>query len=148
MRYYSYSECTQNLNEFLKYTKENSIFFDTIVAISRGGLSVAHLLACAFEIKDLEFISASSYDKKRKTHSLKIKSTTLEIENKKVLLVDDISDSGATFLDSLEILNSYKPLDIFTFSLFFKESSAYKPDYFSNICDEWIEFYWEVDCKC
>ncbi|NWF65870.1 MAG: phosphoribosyltransferase, partial [Campylobacterales bacterium] len=65
---------------------------------------------------------------------------------KKVLIVDDISDSGNTLIEISNILNqSYKNVKFQTLTLFSKPTTKYKPTYFAKQTDEWIEFFWSKD---
>ena len=56
------------------------------------------------------------------------------------LVVDDISDSGKT----LNIFQNYKNIE--TATVFFKEGSANKPDYFAKLLssDVWVVFPYDA----
>ncbi len=65
-----------------------------------------------------------------------------------ILVVDDIVDSGDTLIQILEKLKGrYPNLDIYTASIFYKESAKIKPDFFVKEAKEWIDFFWSVDLK-
>ena len=64
----------------------------------------------------------------------------------KILIVDDISDSGNTLIELSTILNqSYKQLKFHTLTIFCKNQTKYMPTYFAKQTDEWIEFFWSKD---
>jgi len=56
------------------------------------------------------------------------------IPNRKILVVDDIADSGKT-------LEGYDSFD--TATLFYKATSSKKPTYFVDETDKWVVFPWE-----
>ena len=65
------------------------------------------------------------------------------------LVVDDISDSGNTFIDFIDTL--YKPHvyfpDVKTASLFERQNTAFKPDYVGLHIEyqDWLVFPWEYE---
>lgn len=72
-----------------------------------------------------------------------------EIAGKRILLVDEICDSGKTFERALTYLNSAeeemsRPAAIKTACLVFKSKSLLKPDYYQDLIDKWVVFPYEV----
>lgn len=65
-----------------------------------------------------------------------------EFPNGKLLVVDDIIDSGKTFERFLEIAE-LKHIPFETAVLFYKPHSSYTPDYFIEETIDWIVFPWE-----
>ncbi len=63
-------------------------------------------------------------------------------EKFKILIIDDIYDSGRTMQAVLGYLGKE---DVTTATLFWKETASQKPDYFANVAkkEEWIIFPWE-----
>jgi xanthine phosphoribosyltransferase len=117
---------------------------DAIVSIIRGGMTLAHHLSEIFNIKDVFTINASSYDKKLKLSKPKVYNIPNLKNYKNILIVDDISDSGETFLEVLKKLKEKYPDKIFkTISIFYKPTSKFKPDYYFHETTEWVEFFWE-----
>ena len=62
---------------------------------------------------------------------------------RRILLVDDITDSGETFKRALKALSNYESVNTCSFTL--NEHSCFKPDYHcmdvsSNV---WVKFPWE-----
>jgi len=143
MRYYS-------PKEFLEDTKKLSVIikkFDpqVIVPIARGGLTLAHYLSELLDIRDVFCINSIGYDGEKKLDSVKVFNTP-KIDKKRVLVVDDIADSGDTLkavLDSIMIKNPH--CEIKTATLFYKKSSVVQPDF--TVCEatEWIEYFWNKE---
>ena len=117
---------------------------DCIVAIARGGLTFAHHLAEKFNIREVFTINAISYDKTKKLNKIDIFNIP-DLKNfKNILIVDDISDSGDTFIEVLKILKEKYPHKNYkTISIFYKPSSKFKPDFYFHKTNEWINFFWE-----
>ena len=138
MRDYTYNNFQKDLRK-LDIPKP-----DAIVAIARGGLTIAHHLAEIFDIRGVFTINAISYEKRQKKDNINI-FTIPHLQNyKNVLVVDDISDSGDTFIQVLKILKEkYKKTHFKTLSLFYKSSSKFKPDFYFHKTEEWIRFFWE-----
>jgi len=64
--------------------------YDTVIGIKNGGIVPARLLSRELEIKEIEFISTKSVQTNEFYDRIK--------NNKKYLLVDEIYDTGKTFL--------------------------------------------------
>jgi len=117
---------------------------DAIIAIARGGLTFAHHLSQKLDIRDVFSINAISYEGNKKVEDIKIFNIPNLDKYKNILIVDDISDSGDTFIKVLNILKNRYPEKTFkTISLFYKPTSKYKPDIYLHTANEWINFFWE-----
>jgi hypothetical protein len=68
------------------------------------------------------------------------------LEGKKVLLVDDVSDTGKTFVKGVEYLIEIgaEKQNISTVSLHYKPQSVYKPDFFILETTKWVVYPYEV----
>jgi uncharacterized protein len=120
--------------------------FNQIVCIARGGLRVGDTLSRIFKLP-LAVISTQSYGgeagKERGTLTVaKHMTMTTPTLGDRVLLVDDLVDSGAT-LDVVKqhLLDTYPAItDIRTAVLWYKACSACVPDYHVHFLPEspWI----------
>jgi xanthine phosphoribosyltransferase len=119
---------------------------DGILAIARGGLTLAHHLAEKLEIKRVWVVGVSSYHYRRKSSTPQLLSPlSLEPGINRILIVDDIADSGETLeVITRELSRRYPSLKIFTFTLFFKPGSRYQPDYYLHTTLKWVSFFWEL----
>ena len=117
---------------------------DAIIAIARGGLTFAHHLSQKLDIREVFSINAISYEENKKLKEIKIFNIPNLDKYKNILIVDDISDSGDTFLKVLDILKNRYPQKTFkTIALFYKPTSKYKPNIYIHTTNEWINFFWE-----
>ncbi len=138
MRDYTYNDFQNDLN------KLNIPKSDAIVAIARGGLSLAHNLAEIFNIRNVFTINAVSYEKEQKKENINVFNIPNLEKFKNILIVDDISDSGDTFIEVLKILKQkYPDVNFKTLSIFYKPTSKFKPDFYFHETKEWIKFFWE-----
>jgi hypoxanthine phosphoribosyltransferase len=111
--------------------------FDQIVCIAKGGLRVGDILCRLFR-KPLAVLSTSSYtgeDNKTRgelTFS-KYLSMTSEKMGSRILLVDDLADSGVTLLETINWLKNQFPdevKEVRTAVIWYKDVSVIKPDYY------------------
>ena len=118
------------------------------MGIARGGLTLAHTIAEGLEVRDVQTIRTELYDECDKRDSITIFGACDFKGRKRVLVVDDIADSGDTLKAVMQRL-SYENQDteFRTATLFYKKTSVYKPDIWINEASEWIDFFWERDYK-
>ncbi len=116
---------------------------DAIVAISRGGLTLGHLLTDFLRIP-ISTISIQSYTDIQASGEVKIL-TKLQtsIKGKRILLVDDVADSGKTLVRAVKYLKKSGPKDVTTVTMFYKPHSTFRPDYFAKQTTKWILFPYE-----
>lgn len=136
--------CTEFRDDVLTLSQEVKEFApQTIVAIARGGLTLAHSLSQALNIRDVRVINTISYDNDKQLSTIKIENIP-NIQTSRVLVVDDIADSGRTFVEVMKVLKQSNPSCEFkTVSIYYKKSSIFQPDFKLKEADEWIEFFWE-----
>lgn len=129
--------------QLARHIKNGGLKYNCILAVSRGGLTLAHVLAIELDIKKVLTICISSYSSKQRTRLKPIYSpglTDIAIQ-KRVLLVDDLADSGK----SINYINKkYFLANIDTAVLYVKKNCR------TNICykvesgiTNWIKFPWE-----
>lgn len=110
--------------------------FDQIVALSRGGLRVGDALSRLYQ-RPLVVMAASSYggdgDRSQGTLTLGTQlAYTCPSLGPRLLLVDDLADSGATLLAARHWLVENHRVDaVQTAVLWLKASSGFQPDYWA-----------------
>ena len=117
---------------------------DVIIGLLRGGVVPARIFSDFFNIIfDFVALDVKLYTGINKRNSeAHIKSFFGDVKDKKILIVDDIYDSGKTMEAVLKFL---KEEDITTATIFWKEAAKKKPNYYADIAKkkEWIVFPWE-----
>ncbi len=133
------SDCKKLADEVRSHNPE------VIVAIARGGLSLAHYLSELLNIREVISINSIGYDGEKKLDTVKVYNIPLIEQGKKVLVVDDIADSGETLKEVVKKLKEKNPSCEFKVAtIFYKKSSIYQPDFKVREAKEWVEFFWSV----
>ena len=121
---------------------------DILLAIARGGVTLSHLMAQALDIRNLFTLNSIHYEKEIKLDTFNIFNIPDLTLARKVLIIDDIIDSGETMKEVLRLLEEKFPHVQFKIAtLFYKQTALIKPDFFVKEANEWIDFFWEVDIK-
>jgi xanthine phosphoribosyltransferase len=147
MKYYAYEDFRDDSRELIKQMKS----FDAraIIAIARGGLTIAHCIAEGMDIREVHSLRTELYDKTQKRDCISVFNTVaLSHDIQRVLVLDDISDSGDTLKAVMEDLRmKHTNIEFRSATLFYKKTSSFEPDFWVKEAKEWIEFFWEKDFK-
>ena len=144
MKYYSYEAFKSDTNELIEKVKDFQA--QTIVGIARGGLTLAHCMAEGMDIREVQTLRTELYDKTCKRDELTIFDSCAFGDVTRVLVVDDISDSGETLDTIMKHLSAkYSNIEFQSATLFYKKTSIYEPHFWVNEADDWIDFFWEGD---
>jgi xanthine phosphoribosyltransferase len=121
---------------------------EILLAVARGGLTLAHLMAQAMDMRNLYTLNSIHYEGELKLDTFNIFNIPDVSHAKRVLIVDDIVDSGETMREILKVLNERFPnVEFKLATLFYKKTAVLRPDYSVREANEWIDFFWEVDVK-
>lgn len=121
---------------------------EILLAVARGGLTLSHLMAQALNIRDLYTLNSIHYEGEKKLDTFNIFNIPDLSWANRVLIIDDIIDSGETMKEILSILKEKFPnIEFKIASLFYKTTALIKPDFSVREANEWIDFFWEVDVK-
>ena len=143
--YYPYSEFRKDLRTLTKKIDQE---FDTIVPISRGGLSMGQMLGEFYNIRKVYAINTIGYEDTKKLDEVNVFHIPNLEESNRVLIVDDIVDSGDTLVVILDVLKKkYPNVTFFTASIFYKSTATIEPTWWVKKPQAWIEFFWSEDLK-
>lgn len=111
-----------------------------IIAVSRGGLVPAGILAYKLDIKLVAVVGAESYEGKEQNVLKIIRNPHLNKESGHYLLVDDLVDTGGTIKGLRPILPSHTVAVLFA-----KPKGEEYADVYAEKAeqDQWITFPWE-----
>ncbi|MCL4457800.1 MAG: phosphoribosyltransferase [Nitrospirae bacterium] len=144
----SWNRVVRDTKKLSKNIKDSGYKPDIVAAIGRGGYVPARILCDYLLMRDLASIKVEHWGiAATETEKAVIKfPLCADIKNKKVLLVDDITDTGDTLRVSMEYLKTFEPEDIKTAVLIHKTCSAIMPDYFVSKITKWrwIIFPWHI----
>jgi xanthine phosphoribosyltransferase len=119
---------------------------DTLLAVARGGLTLGHFMAQAIDTRRLFALNSIHYNSEQKLDTLEIFNIPNLDDAKRVVVVDDIVDSGETLKGVLELLkDKYPNCEFKLATIFYKPTAIIKADYTLKRAHEWIDFFWELD---
>ncbi len=128
--------------------KDSGYFPDIVIGIGRGGYVPARVLCDYLLIHDLAAFKAEHWGTAvmRRKKAVITFPLCANIRDKRVLLVDDITDTGETLRVSLGYLKRFRPREVRTAVLRHKTCSSVVPDYFvaKIIKWKWIIFPWHL----
>lgn len=120
---------------------------EIVVAVARGGLLLAGAIAYALGAKSCGAVNAEFYTGvgTRLPEPIMLPPLLDEasIEGKRVLLVDDVSDSGRTLAMVVQLLE-IAGAEVRTVCLYSKPGTVHEPSYTWRTTDRWIDFPWSV----
>jgi hypoxanthine phosphoribosyltransferase len=147
--YYSWDQITEACNMFAegvhdthgdgKYTR-----FDAVVGLTRGGLVPGVILSHLFydiPLIPVDYSSSQGMGDNVGSHSNDVPN----IKQHRLLLVDDIIDSGHT-MNELVLLLRARGHDVMTYSYIWKEGAVFAPDQYCVKLPAdagWVVFPWE-----
>ncbi len=144
MRKYGYDEFAGDIKKLAGMVAEFEA--DGILFIARGGATMAHFLAMHTGVRKMYAINTQSYEGQTKLGAPIVGELPNLADANKIIVADEIVDSGETLKAVLEKLQAAYPTKSFkTVSLFQRESAVVKADYYLHLTDEWVEFFWERD---
>jgi len=143
-KFYSFNEFINDLPILADKIKEFNP--DALLAIARGGLTLGHFLAERLNTREVYAINAISYENEKKLGFIKIFNIPDLKDKKKIVLIDDISDSGETLFAIKELItNKYLNISIKTATIFYKKDTKVMPDFSIKEANEWIVFFWDKE---
>ena len=113
---------------------------DIIIGISRGGLVPARMVCDLLLLDEMISVSTEHWGTASRKEKARIKFSLpkeADISGKKVLVVDDIADTGDSFSLVMDYLKDKDPFDIRTSVFQYKTSSTFIPDYWGEKLEEW-----------
>ena len=143
-QYYSYTHFKNDTNILMRQLVSHK--FDAILGIARGGLCLSHCVAEGLGIRNVQTLRTELYDGSSKRKEISLYGNCDFKGLKKVLVLDDIADSGETLKVIMDYLETnFKDVDFKSATLFYKTTSIYEPHFWVNEANNWIDFFWERD---
>ena len=146
MRKLSWEQAEKAIEELGDKIKVSGFKPNYIIGITTGGLIPLYFLAKQLDIDNILTVSASSYEKDKRKETVITYLPEIDLKNKKVLLVDEIAETGESLKKMKEaIVKKYKVGEIKTATIGVnKDKCTFEPDYW--IITErggWVVFPWE-----
>jgi hypoxanthine phosphoribosyltransferase len=120
---------------------------DLIIAIARGGIIPSRILSDLLEMPNLSFIQIEFYTNINQTlQEPNLKQTLItNVAGKRILLIDDISDTGKSLKLAKTCLTNQGAIEIKTATLYLKPQSISTSDFYEKQTTAWVVFPWEIE---
>ncbi len=122
---------------------------NVVVAVGRGGYIPARLVCDALDIMALTSIKIEHYlsGSDKQAEAVIRYPLCVDIKNQRVLIVDDVNDSGDTLQLATEHIHSFQPQEVRTAVMHDKRVTQYKVDYFAKriIKWRWLIYPWAIN---
>ncbi len=146
--YYAYDLC----RDISKRIKDAGFMPDVIIGVARGGWYLARVLCDFLLVRDLFSMKLEHWGVAATvTGRAELKYGLDSVAQKKldgsrVLIADDVTDSGESIKLVLEYVRSFGPADVKTAAMHHKTTSSFVPDFYGELMTEWrwIIYPWSV----
>lgn len=146
MREYGYDEFCNDTRELAKML--DGFCAEGIVFVARGGATLAHFLAMGLDIRKMYAVNTHSYEGQKKLKTPVVDRLPLLEGARRVIVADEIVDSGETLQIVMQKLReSYPQTEFRSVALFQKMTASVRADLYVHESDEWVDFFWERDVK-
>jgi hypoxanthine phosphoribosyltransferase len=143
----SYEQFGIAVRELAQVIKDSNYEPDIVLSIARGGLIIGGALGYALGIKNTFTMSVEFYTGINERLAMPVVlppvPNKVDLTGLKVLIADDVADTGATLKLVREFCGDYVS-EVRSAVLYEKSHSVEKPDYSWKSTDKWIEFPWSV----
>jgi len=120
--------------------------FDLVVALAKGAWPMSRSLVDYLAMEQMASLGVRFYSgiNQRLTQPEVYQDLPVSVRGKRILLFDDVADTG----ESLEFVQAYLrqkgALEVKTATLFLKDRSVVRPEYFAARTNAWIIFPFEL----
>jgi hypoxanthine phosphoribosyltransferase len=126
--------------------RKNGFKPDIIVGVSRGGWPPARVLSDLMGNANLANVRAEFYlgVAETKTEPVLTQPVSTEVAGRKVLIVDEIADTGQSLKLVKEHITEKGAAEVKIATVYYKPWSIVKPDYYEKETSRWVVFPWEI----
>jgi hypoxanthine phosphoribosyltransferase len=141
----SWDEIYRLLLSLANTIRNNSFRPEIIVGLSRGGWLPARVMSDLLENPKLANVAAEFYVGIAETKGKPVitQPVSVSVEDKKVLVVDDVVDTGESLRLVRSHLEDQGAKEVKTAAIYYKPWSDMIPDYYEKETRSWIVFPWE-----
>lgn len=138
----SWEDLAKDCFSLSRKIKETKI--DEIISISRGGMVVSRILSDLLDLP-ISHIAIESYaDMKQQSEPIVTQISPREFKGERILLVDEVSDTGKTYKRALSYLATLPITKVYTASPYIKPHTTVIPDFWVKSLDTWIIFPYDI----
>jgi hypoxanthine phosphoribosyltransferase len=127
-----------------KKIQESKVKIDRLIAISRGGLIPARILSDFLKLPISNIVISSYTNLKQLKEPEIIEVSEIDLKDKSILIVDEVSDTGKTFIRALKYFQEKPVKNILTCAPYIKPKTKFFPNFYQKIIDAWIVFPYDL----
>jgi uncharacterized protein len=144
--FYSWETLGEDIFKLASDIIESGKDFDRVVALAKGGLTFSRSMVDYLGIPNVSSIQIEFYTGINETNRTPVitQSLPVTIQNERILIFDDIVDSGETLELATRYLQQHGPVEITTATLLYKPWSIIKPDFIAKTSEAWVIFPNEI----
>lgn len=142
----SWDVMNQLTYELSQLIRASSTSYDRIVTLAKGGWPMTRSLIDFTQIPDIASVGIKFYSgiNQKLDKPAVYQDLPVEVEGEKILLFDDVADTGGSLLFTKKLLLQKGAESVSTATIFYKPHSQLKPDYFGVETSAWIVFPFET----
>ncbi len=127
---------------------ESPYVFDTVIAIARGGFPIARFICDFLNIYHLGAVQITHYTAgATEVEKMQIIApVNTVVDGKKILLIDDVNDTGKTLIAACDHIQAMHPALLKTAVIHEKPNTVFKVDFVAEKITEWkwLIYQWAV----
>jgi hypoxanthine phosphoribosyltransferase len=126
--------------------RQSTFKADVIVGVTRGGWVPARVLSDLLGVPDFATVRVEFYLGVAETRNepVLIQGVSAAVTGKKVLIVDDVADTGKSLQLAREHVLQQGATEVRIATVYRKPWSVIKPDYYETETSCWVVFPWET----
>ena len=146
IEYYSIDNLNEDILSLISQVRSANLKIDVILSVNRGGcipgVYLSHGLKLPHKVIDLQLRDGTNIPDSNSVKNLKINS-------KKILIIDDINDTGSTFIHLNRIINANNTKKYFA-CLINNIGSKFQVEFYGRSINKvekpsWYVFPWEIE---
>lgn len=146
--YYSIDNLNEDILSLISQVRSANLKIDVILSVNRGGcipgVYLSHGLKLPHKVIDLQLRDGTNIPDSNSVKNLKINS-------KKILIIDDINDTGSTFIHLNRIINANNTKKYFA-CLINNIGSKFQVEFYGRSINKvekpsWYVFPWEIESQ-
>lgn len=114
---------------------------DIIVAISRGGLVPARIISDVLGVDDIITLGIKHWRVAERRAQRPVLYHVIEagaVRDKRVLVVDEVADTGSTLALAKSLVEMLGALEVKTAVIHLKATSSFAPDFYAERLEDWV----------
>ncbi len=138
--YVSWSRALRLCYRLAKMVADSGYRPEVIVAVMRGGVVPALVISDVLNVESFYAIRVKHWGIAEEVHPTPVVEQLPQgrVEGRRVLLVDEVADTGKTLEVAIRELSKLNPRELRSAVLHLKPTSTVVPDYYAERLDRWI----------